>query len=596
MIKRFIFRNFKGFSEFSVSFDRINLLIGGNNSGKTSVFHALQTFFWCLEKTASINGNKVKLAKTQLPEIGAIPYFNIRDLFYKQKTRTGRSPTRIVFELEATKLPLISFEIYPAFSRNVIVTGKDVVLTNEQYKRILDLKPIFIPSTVGITVQEELYREIALERLVTEGRHNQVHRNMIYRLRQKNLLEDFRNIMQPLFGLTDVTVPFDENNDEWLTAIYEEDGCSFDFLSAGSGFLQVSNIIAFLLLHPAKVALLDEPDSHMHDDLQRLIFDVLRKLVENKKSQLLITTHSSTLIDAAGIEALLIIDKDEKEPLRPRNIENLIPLLSDRGLSLPPRKVMNTLMGRKVLFVEGREADYEKFVKIIGSKLFKEFANCVRRLTVFESEGATKKWPFDTIKTFEDLLGVKIQYMYLGDRDFSTDDEVKEKIEKTADKDRHLIHYLKRRNRESYLLEPALISRMAISKWRQKKKKGSLPNGLKVEYIKKDILEMARNWESETQVKFQLQHEPRGNTEEKAKKLTEVNRFFKENYSDLLNKNIIPYKILDSKKGLAELRTKIVDRHGISFSDTDILDEMSVDEIPEDIKNIISALFDLLKN
>lgn len=589
MIKKFTFNNFKGFQEFTLSFDRINLLIGGNNSGKTTVFHALQILFWCLEKTASKEGENVNIRKTQLPEIGLIPYFNLRDLFYMQKVRIRRKPTRILLELETTVAPKISFDIYPSFGRNVMIDGKNIVMTKQQYQNLLELKPIYIPGTIGIITQEELYREIAQERLVGEGRHNQVLRNMIYRLKQKKLLGEFCRLVKPLFSLTDITIPFDENKDEWLTAIYEEDGCKFDFVSAGSGFLQVSNIVAFLLLHPSKVTLLDEPDSHLHDDLLRIIFSVLKDLAEAKRSQLIISTHNSTLIDSAGIGSLMLIDKKEKKPLRPKDVDNLIPMLADRGLSLPPRKIMNTLIGRKILFVEGKESDYESFIKILGTKLNSNFMNITRTLTLFESEGATKQWPFDTIRGFEKLLGTNIKYIYLGDSDFNTDAELTKKKER-ATSEKHNICFLQRRNRESYLIDPKIISRLLVEKWRRKKPRGRIPAGMRPSDIKAFIVAKAKEWEADIQAKYVVFHDTRGSESERQRKISTLNKFFKEKYSDVCNKNEIPYRLLDSKQVLKRLREFIVGKFKMSFTDDEIAYEYQKSEIPTDIKKIVQNI------
>src|SRR5437667_5803744 len=105
MIKSLRIENLKGFQEYSIDLARLNLLVGGNNSGKTTIFHALQLFFWCVDQTTDRSGASVTFKKTQVPEIGAIPYFNVRDLFHKQKARTGKRPTRIKLSLSADGIP-----------------------------------------------------------------------------------------------------------------------------------------------------------------------------------------------------------------------------------------------------------------------------------------------------------------------------------------------------------------------------------------------------------------------------------------------------------------------------------------------------------
>ena len=69
MISHLHLESFKCFSSYDVEFKQIQLLIGGNNSGKTTIFQALQVFFWCLDQTADVADAAVNLRKTQLPEV-----------------------------------------------------------------------------------------------------------------------------------------------------------------------------------------------------------------------------------------------------------------------------------------------------------------------------------------------------------------------------------------------------------------------------------------------------------------------------------------------------------------------------------------------
>ena len=131
----------------------------------------------------------------------------------------------------------------------------------------------------------------------------------------------------------------------------------------------------------------------MHDDLQRLTFDLLDKLSQKRDIQIVIATHSPTLIDAAGLEHVLLIDRTFARPLQAHDAEKLVPMLGDRGLALPPAKVMNTLKARRALFVEGKEADFEQFILACGEIFKSGFTTLTRGMTVFETGGATKQWP-----------------------------------------------------------------------------------------------------------------------------------------------------------------------------------------------------------
>ncbi len=589
MIETLKVKNFKGFKEYQVDLSRLNLLVGGNNSGKTTIFHALQIFFWCVDQTAEVAG-KTTFRKTQVPELGGVPYFNARDLFFGQKTRSANAPTRIKISLKAKDIPELSFEIYAAFSRNLMVDGGGQQISLAQYKALKALKPVYVPGTIGITVKEEMYRTIAQERMILEGRQNQVLRNLVYRLSQEPIWKEFVGIIAPLFKLQEMKVPFDDTKDEWLTAVYRENNCEFDFVSAGSGFLQVINLLSFLFLHTSRVALLDEPDSHMHDDLQKLTFDILDRLSRSRNIQLIIATHSPTFVDAAGLDNVLLIDRAHPMPLRAQDVDTLVPLLSDRGLSLPPAKVMNTLKSRKALFVEGAEKDYEDFLQQVGEIVSRGFRALTRGLTVFETEGSTTKWPFDAIEYFERLIGVDLSYIFISDPDFLTDAQVSER-ENKARRLRKTIFHLSRRNRESYLLDPVVLSRAARAKWSRKNPRNIVPAELSADAIKEFILAEARENETETRSKLLVFQEPnlRLPAEQREPATLEVNKFFEDNYTRPLKNGEIPYRLLDSKNILKKVRTRI-QKFAISVSDKEILQEFKPAEVPNEIKSIVHAI------
>lgn len=251
---------------------------------------------------------------------------------------------------------------------------------------------------------------------------------------------------------------------------------------------------------------------------------------------------------------------------------------------------MDTLRGRKVLFVEGEEADYENFLKVLGRKTLEDFSEATRMLTVFQTEGPTMNWPFDTIKAFEKLIGTRIRYVYISDADLNTDEQLRER-ERKATEQGHTIRHLSRRNRESYLLEPKILSRLLQKKWKARRTKGETPEFLTEQGIKGFILRTAKEDEEKVRTSLLVYQEPslRGAAEHRTARTQELNDFFRQNYVIPLQNKEIPFRLLDSKRLLRDLRTE-TQTHGLSFSDREILEEYTVDEIPQDIKNIVTDI------
>jgi len=200
------------------------------------------------------------------------------------------------------------------------------------------------------------------------------------------------------------------------------------------------------------------------------------------------------------------------------------------------------------------------------------------------------KWPFDTIKAFEKLIGTKIRYVYLSDADLNTDEQLRER-EKKATEQGHTIRHLSRRNRESYLLDPIILSRLLQKKWKVKNATVDTPELLTEQGIKIFLLENAATDEDQVRTNLLVYQEPslRGDAQHRTNRTKELNDFFRVNYVIPLQNKEIPFRLLDSKTLLRAFRTE-AQAYGLSFSDRGILDEYTQDEIPQDIKNIVSDI------
>jgi hypothetical protein len=121
-LDHFCLERFKGFSDFELDFDQITLLIGGNNSGKTSILQAIRLFFWCIEKCGKESGDNVFLQKAVFPfhEFRLVPAHELRELCFK-----GISPNTknrgIVLKGRLRNGLSLGFRIYAAYTVLMVV-------------------------------------------------------------------------------------------------------------------------------------------------------------------------------------------------------------------------------------------------------------------------------------------------------------------------------------------------------------------------------------------------------------------------------------------------------------------------------------------
>lgn len=111
----------------------------------------------------------------------------------------------------------------------------------------------------------------------------------------------FHRRMALLFPGVAFDIAFDENRDENIEVFVKLDkGHRLPLDSAGTSFLQASQILAYITLFEPAVLILDEPDSHLHPNNQRRLCNAVTEIASTarKPFRVLISTHSRHVLDA----------------------------------------------------------------------------------------------------------------------------------------------------------------------------------------------------------------------------------------------------------------------------------------------------------
>ena len=84
------------------------------------------------------------------------------------------------------------------------------------------------------------------------------------------------------------------------------DGSSLDLTSAGRGMQQTLLLLAFLELNPGSVVLLDEPDAHLEILRQRQAFEMLSEAAAEHGTQVIVASHSEVILNEAAERATVV--------------------------------------------------------------------------------------------------------------------------------------------------------------------------------------------------------------------------------------------------------------------------------------------------
>ena len=301
MLKKVIIERFKSINELTLELGKINVLIGGNNAGKSSVLQAIQ-FSVSLAQTTT--GQYARWKDDRLPtSIGPseLIYSPLRDVYALAQFGQLKEPVE-----SAIKIDLIrendSCEIIVRKGRNknisVSLEGK---VFGEILQNIDNPYSIIVPGLAGIPAFESYVTPSIVRKAAARGDSNSVFRNILKLLYENQGSRDqFQNDLKEIFSDVDISVYFDPNIDEHINVIIK-DHLNPTFMpidSAGTGVLQAVQILSYINLYKQKLLILDEPDSHLHPNNQKIIADLLKFISEERGIQILLSTHSRYLIES----------------------------------------------------------------------------------------------------------------------------------------------------------------------------------------------------------------------------------------------------------------------------------------------------------
>lgn len=303
IIESVTIRRFKQLEELPVPLQDITVLIGANNSGKSSVLQAIH-FAVSIAQTAKLFGKGVAWVNDSFQlsfNPSQLIYTPVADVMSLANGGTLQEPhaSKIEIEFSGSNGENCTVSLRRGRNRNIAVSidGKQLGM------RLMDLEnpfTVYAPGLAGISKEERFLSSGVVRRIVARGDANLVLRNVLRMLsNDTSAWSYFIADMQTIFPGITVSVSFDENTDEHIQAYFQmPGGPRLPVDAAGTSILQTSQILAYICLFRPSVLILDEPDSHLHPDNQRALCDLVFRLAPQRDFQALISTHSRHVLDA----------------------------------------------------------------------------------------------------------------------------------------------------------------------------------------------------------------------------------------------------------------------------------------------------------
>lgn len=493
MITKVKLQRFKKFKNNEILLKPFTVLMGENSCGKTTVIQAINLSLNTFAKSDLItikNGKATPKAKgigaTTLPGINISDF---RELYYGKISRQSKKSNRTfgaIIELTDDKKNIYRLQVsslFGGFNLKCLSTTNDLKNSPEIY----DFTPLFISGFVGLQETEQRSFPVNIRQHLSSGNVSAVIRNLVLDLK-KNNIDNYNKLRDRLvndfsFYLDDVE--FNEQKDMFVKAAYsekfEEKKIALDFNSSGSGFMQVLQILAPIYTvcpDDCKVVLLDEPDAHLHPNMQIALAKSLQKIQKELGIQIIISTHSAAIIKSVKPSSVVPISTNNLicNPLSKEvEVEESIAQLDNYELA-------KSVISGKMVFIEDANIEiWETIDKILGTKVFYG-ANTV---SIHKGRSKDDKMPFQIKPLLKDFLNKDIEIIFIRDSD-GLSDEWREKLINYGIKKEVKLYLLEKYEVENYILNGELIYRALYKKYPESR----IPS---LEQIDAKIYESLRN-------------------------------------------------------------------------------------------------------
>ena len=337
MLTRLRIRNFKRFEEVDIELGRAVVLVGPNNSGKTTALQALA--LWDIgvrrwnekrkgktspERRPGVTINRRDLISIPVPDANLLwRDLHVRDVEQVVDEQTGKKKPKT----ENVRIDVIvdgitndqawSCGLEFDYANEESFYCRPLRTGNGNKPQRMDVPPeaanvrvAYLPPMSGLAAVEPKWEPGRINVLLGEGQTAQVLRNLCFQIHSQSdsasnwetLVADIRR----LFGVELLPPTYIGERGEITMAYKEPAGTRLDLSSSGRGLQQTLLLLAHLYTNPRTVLLLDEPDAHLEILRQRQIYKLLTDVADKRGSQVIAASHSEVVLNEAADRDVVI--------------------------------------------------------------------------------------------------------------------------------------------------------------------------------------------------------------------------------------------------------------------------------------------------
>ena len=361
-------------------FTRFDLLVGRNNSGKSTVLQAMAIWQFCVDEFHRSKRTGSTGIQVVLPNFTALPvpefillWKDRTDRNYPVDAATGKKKQEFVlieilleWQDAAGKTGAFGVELRYHSPQTMYAIPSGGWSAFRSCEKAGSLPRIaYVPPFSGLEPTEKFLDISPMRQQVGKGQPGSVLRNLLLRVSSPSDRDngddapkivpsttdwkELAGIVERWFSVKIGPPRYESTRDVYITVEYTDRSRSYDIISGGSGFHQTLTLLAFLFGYQPTTILLDEPDAHLHVNLQREILDYFKRKSQERGTQFLIATHAEEF--AKGVDASQIVSLLDRKPKRVESTPDVIRAMS----CVSNEEITRVLASPCVLYVEGED-------------------------------------------------------------------------------------------------------------------------------------------------------------------------------------------------------------------------------------------------
>lgn len=396
---------FKRIDTIDLPLSDLNILVGSNGSGKSSILQALHLAS-CLMRQAE----RIRVNTTVMVRVSDLDYLP-SDEYWRLGhgadwgNRAASLSSSVYFRFRDNEGAEVTAHCEMRAARNagISVQGELPEAVRTQFRGVDTFFSGFIPGISGIPNVEQKNSKRVVLKACSFGDSNVYLRNALNLLSAEEIGR-IETWLEPLLGKISLKVRFDEVNDFDIHAEADIGGRLIPLELLGTGYLQLIQIFCYILLFKPKILLVDEPDIHLHPSVQEKLADSLLQIAHAQGIKIVMTTHSPFIVRGAPPNTNVVWLADGKKKTDERSV---VELALGWGA-----------FGKKVIVVsEDSKNDLLK-------KLIHQWPDIERAVTVLPGRGYSRLLTKDEATELRTSLGNTFKILVHRDRDSLTDGEV----------------------------------------------------------------------------------------------------------------------------------------------------------------------------